>query len=488
MKAFLRGSRRREAYPHQLEGIDYALEVGNPALLMQMRTGKSLTAIRWVKKAGIQKPLIIAPLQTFEGWQKELFLEGEEFIGAFDMSADKRKELLEYVWRSKNRIWFLMNYEGLLATADKSKYKTGEDEDGNPTYSTEYEIPEIAHKPWGAVILDESPRIKTPGSVISEICLRGFRSAKHRAILTGAVQTENYFELFNQYCFLDGHFMGFRHFYPFQKTLFHKLSGSHEWIPKKGTLRRLQEYVHQRSFVRKRADVGLKEKKVYEQRYVNMSVKQRKLYRAIEEEFTAYLLSGGTWETEYALVRRNWLAKLAGGFDAENSLVCGAKADDIIELLRGELSSEKLVVGCRYRHEVEYIGERLRKAGISSVPIMGGSNMSVTERKKRMNEFRASARVLRATVDSVKYGVDASVCDAAYFYSNSDKGDSRIQFEDRTINVFTKDLNKTLLIVDGLTRGSVDIDVYDGIQEKVIKSKLFHLDPKKRFLRRMGVL
>lgn len=484
MKAYSRGTRKRTPYPHQLEGVDYSLEIGNPALLMQMRCGKTPTCIWWVQKAGLQKPLVILPLQAAEGWMQELFLEGERFIGAFNMPADKRKELLEYVWRSRERIWLLMNYEGLLVTADKNRFQKSTDEDGNPIYDTEYEIPEIAHKPWDTVVLDESPRIKSPGSVISEICLRGFRSAKHRAILTGAVQTENYFELFNQYCFLDGHFMGYRNFYHFQKSLFHKLAGSHEWIPKKGSLYAIQNYVHTRSFVRKRSDVGLKEKKIYEKRFVSMSQKQRKLYRAIEEEFTAYLLSGGRWETEYALVRRNWLAKLAGGFDAENSLVCGAKADDIIELLRGELSGEKMAIWFRYRHELEYVRERLDKAKISNVFVMGG--ISTIERKRRMQDFRNKSRVLLATMASLRYGVDASVCDISYYYSSSDSGDHRIQSEDRTVNPFTKDLNKSLLVIDCLTRDSVDIDIYQGNQDKVLKSKLFHLDPRKRFLRRVG--
>lgn len=474
----------RELRDYQEETVCYSVEVVNPAICHEMRLGKSLCAIRWVKRLKLRRPLLILPLQTLEGWAKELFLEREKFISAVNVPADKRKEFLEYVWRQKERVWLLMNYEGLPVLSSKREYATKKtDEDGKTIKSIEYDIPEIAYKKWDAVILDESPRIKTPGTVISEICTQGFRHAEHRAILTGAIQTENLLELFQQYKFLDGHFMGFKEFYAFRYKMFEKRG--YAWEPKPGALRKIQEYVHSRSFVRKRADVGLKEKKVYERRYVNMSVKQRKLYRAIEEEFTAYLLSGGSWETQYALVRRNWLCKLAGGFDAENGLVCGAKADDIIDLLRGELSGEKLCVWFKYRHELKYVEERLNKAKISNTWIMGG--MSAISRRQRMGEFRKNKRVLLGTEDALKYGQDASVSDTIYYYSNSDSGDARIQSEDRIINPFTKSLETTLLLIDSITRDSIDLDNVEAIHDKLLKTKLFHLDPRKRFLMRVGV-
>jgi SNF2 family DNA or RNA helicase len=449
-----------------------------------MRLGKTLIAIRWIKKLGLKNVLVLLPLQSCEGWQKELFLEREKFVSAYDMPPEERKAIVEYARGRKQRTWVLMNYEGLPVLSQKKEYSTKKiDKDGKTIKSTEYEIPEIAYMNWDAVILDESPKIKTPGTVLSEICTQGFRSAKHRAILTGAIQTEGPHELFQQFKFLDGHFMGFSNFYQFRFKFFEK--DGYAWVPKEGAEQQIQEHVHKCCFIRKRSDVGLKEKKIRERRYVNMSAKQKKLYRGIEEEFTAYLLSGGTWETEYALVRRNWLAKLAGGFDAENNLVCGAKADDIIDLLRGELSGEKLCIWFRYRHELEHVCRRLNKANISNTWIMGG--LSGSERKTRMDLFRGKTRVLCATEDSLKHGVDASVCDTSYYYSNSDSGDSRIQSEDRVVNPFTKSLDTPILLIDSITRGSIDLDIVDSIHDKLLKTRLFHLSPEKRYFRRLGI-
>lgn len=494
MKALIARPSSREAQPHQTEGISYCHEWENPAILCQMRLGKSLIAVRWVKEQGLQTVLLIGPLQVMEGWQRELWLEGENFVSAFDMPANRRKEIIDRACNSKRRVWVLMNYEGLYAISDKERVinenKSVEENKelnikGKVVKDTYLTLPRECYLPWGAVIADESTVFSNPTSLIGQIMRLGFRQAQHRAILTGAIRPENIMQVFNQFCYLDGHFMEFTDFYEFRFAMFQKF-GNFSWFPKPGAEKDIKQYVHARSFVRTRKQVGMKEKRVYAKRHFNMSVKQAKLYRAIETEFTAYLLSGGTWETEWALVRRTWLAKLAGGFDAEGSLVSSAKADDVINLLRGELADEKLIVWFRYRHELEYVYERLCRAKINAQWIMGG-NIPVHERQRRMGLFRGrNGRVLLATEGSLKHGVDASAADTMYYYSNTDKADDRIQTLERVVNPFTKSLDTQLLAIDAITRGTIDEDLVYAARAKVNDSKLFSMSPRALFLKRIS--
>lgn len=494
MKAQIALPSERQLMPHQLEGVEYCSEFEHPAILMQMRLGKSLCAIRWVQEQDLRIILMVGPLQVMEGWQRELWLEGENYVSAFDMPASQRKEIIDRAWKSKRRTWVLMNYEGLYVISDKERVineKKSVEENkelgikGKIVKDTNLTLPPECYLNWDAVIADESTTFSNPTSLIGQIMRMGFRQAKHRALLTGAIRPENVMQVFNQYCYLDGHFMGFTNFYEFRFTMFQKF-GNFNWYPKPGAEKDIKRYVHARSFVRTRKQVGLKEKRIYAKRHFNMSVKQAKLYRAIENEFTAYLLSGGTWETEWALVRRTWLAKLAGGFDAENSLVSSAKADDIVNLLRGELAEEKLIVWFRYRHELEYVCERLRKAKINAQWIMGG-NLPVHERKRRMEIFRSkSGRVLAATEGSLKHGVDASAADTMYYYSNTDRADDRIQTLERVVNPYTKSLDTQLLAIDAITRGTIDEDLVYAARAKVNNSKLFAMSPRALFLKRVS--
>jgi hypothetical protein len=447
--------------PHQTGGIEYALETdtGNPAFIMEMRTGKCLTTIRWVKALGTKgRILILAPVTVLEAWQRELWLEGEHYSTCYGMPTEKRLEAVAAAWYGpRKRHWVLMNYEGLLSLGDVRVSKN------NKRYR---QVPGIAYLPWLAVCLDESPKIKNPNAQITKVCVSGFRQAQHRAILTGLPNPEGDLDLISQFLFLDGEFMGYTNFWEARNALFNKYG--REWFHKKGSRARIKQYVHERGYVVTAEQAGMHTETVFQKRFVEPNRAQEKLYKQVAEEF-AYTLADGTHaETNWKLVQQSWLQKISGGFDPENNLISSAKADELVNLLKGELGNRKVVVWFKFRHELEYAQERLTKAGISWVSIVGGE--SLNSRKSKLAQFRGNTRVLLATEKVAKYGTDCSVADTAIYYSNEWANEDRQQSLKRVVHPKKSRIH---LIIDLVTRGTVDADVVELVTRKGITSRTF---------------
>jgi hypothetical protein len=457
--------------PHQTRAWRYCQETRNPALFMEMRTGKTLTAIRWAKwlrRFGCV--LVLAPVTVLEAWEGELFLEGERFSTCYGVTAKERQEAIARAWfkGETGRHWLLMNYEGVLTLGEvlqRGRRRVRQ-------------VPGMAFLPWLAVILDESTRVKNPQAQITNVCVKGFRQARHRAILTGLPNPEGDLDLVCQFLFLEGQFMGYRSYWAARAALFQKRG--FDWVPKPGTRAAIKRYVHERAFVLTAAQAGMRSRTVYQTRHVDMTPAQRRLYREVVEDYAATLATGETKETEWVLTQRTWLQHITGGFDPDRNLISSRIADDLIELLRGELRGKKFVVWFKYRHELLYFKERLKKAGISCVSILGGEPLTL--RKSKLAQFRDWARGLLATERVAKFGIDCSVADVAVYYSNEWSNEDRSQSEKRIVHPKQE---RTNLVIDYVIRGTISEDVVSAVKDKSINSKLFMSKLEERFRRRL---
>ncbi len=434
---------KRVLMAHQAEAVDWALGRDHPAFFLEMRLGKTLTTIRWADRLGyreVPNALVVAPVTVLEAWEKELTLEGEHFTTLHGLSRAKREEGIVAAFQGdgKRRHWALINYEALLST------------------------PEIAQLPWGLVALDESTRIKNPKAKITKLCTEGFRTARHRTILSGLPSPEGELDFYCQFQFLHGTFMGCRNYWRFRADHFSPDLYGGDWMPNKGVRQQIKELVHSKAFVLRRTDAGIENKKVYETRYVSMSREQAKLYKQIEEDFSVRLASGEEMETSYAIVQQTWLARLAGGFDPQGEPISNTKVDALIELLCGELREEKVVVWYRFNTELVACLERLNRLGVRCDHILGGMPRDV--RKQKLQGLRTGkTRVLLAQVKCAKYGVDVSAADTEIYYSNVWSCEDRLQSEDRILHPMKK---VPLLIIDLVTRDTVDEDVVEALQDK----------------------
>ena len=436
---------KRPALPYQLPAIEYAAGTRHPALFLEMRLGKTLVAIRAVKEWKSARVLVLAPLSVLASWEYELGQEGE---GAASFPESSQLDL--EVPPPGGRTWTLVNFERLLAA-----FKAG-DADKFTEWAGQFD----------AVIVDESTRIKNPKAMTTKLICTAFQGAAHRMILSGLPAPEGPADYVEQFRFLHGRFMGCRNFWTFRAAYFEMLPHAFEWTPKRGAREAIKEEVHRLAYILSRQEAGIGSQKIYTRRYVYPTREQERHTEQIEGEW-----SFGDEETQNALVRHTWLARVAGGHGPGDGwpVVSDRKAKEIVTLLRGELSGQSVLVLFRFNTELELTRRILSKAGIPCVTITGET--TTEDRKARRLQIQSGAvRVALLQIKVCRYGLDFSKASTAIYYSNSYSVEDRKQSEDRIIH---PQKSEPLLYIDLITTESIDETVSEAVRMKYSDSKFF---------------
>jgi SNF2 family DNA or RNA helicase len=470
-------------FPHQEEASVYLDKCMHFALLMQMRLGKTLTVIRWAKRRRplMKRLLLVAPLTVLKTWEDELKEEGENFITAYGLTKQKREAVFSALWDQTptRRTWVLINYESLLALGQvQTKMHYGKSRRIR-------KIPDIAYYPWDFVGLDESTKIANPQAQISKILTDGFRYSHHRGILTGLISPESELQIFNQMKFVFGSFMGYRNYWKFRDDLFY-LRWDGKWVPQAGVRSQIKKELHRLCFIKTRKQANMGNEVVQSTRYVEMTPQQKKIYKQVEKEYAYAVLaedgekSEEERQTSYVITRDLWLRKLSGGFDPDNNCLSEKKIEEIISLLQGDLVGEKVVIWCAFRHEVTHVAEFLKRKGIHSEILLGGTKLG--ERRRALNSFKTQKEVscLIATESSAKFGIDCSHASTCIYYSNEYSCEARNQSQDRIVHPSKTNIP---LAIDLVTCGTRDEDVIQALRNKTFSAKFMMQKMKERMNR-----
>jgi hypothetical protein len=253
------------------------------------------------------------------------------------------------------------------------------------------------------------------------------------------------------------------------------------WKPKTGVSEKVRREVHRLAFIMTRKDAGVDLATVRERRVVDMTPAQRRMYKSIERDF-----SFDDQETIWAPVRETWLARVAGGFspDKENpQCLSTAKVHVIKSLLENDLRQEQLVIWFRFNQELDYAAELLRAARYTLHTVKGGQSShdpdSPTNQQKKKDFQDGKVQLILMQQRMGKYGWDLSASDTAIYYSNTYDWEVRAQSQDRILNVRKK---SKLLLIDLVTKDTIDEDAVDVLNDRRITSKLFNSRFRERVL------
>jgi SNF2 family DNA or RNA helicase len=440
---------KRPLWLHQRDPYYFTGQVTHPALFLDMRLGKTLITIRRIlsmgENAGVST-LIVAPYSALYGWRRELELEGvppsdiTELYGA----RDERYTLL-----CKGIPFCLINKEGFLA------------------------LPEIAQRHWDVVVCDESTFLKNPKSKVSKFFCHNFRNVYKRFILTGTPAPETELDLFQQLYFLDPSILGFKNYWEFRHAYFQETGMYDYTLMAEGRCflqTRLKKYCYSLS----RRDVGMDVRKIYERRLITLPPAVRKAYNTVEDEFILELKGKVIDSTIFAMEKFIWLRRICGGF-YQGREVHNEKMKVLAELLTEELHNDQVVIWCAFIEELKNIGEMLVKMKIPCDVVYG--DVPPEERTRRMVGFQAgSSRVLICQPECFKHGTDLSCADTEIYYSSPLGLETRLQSEDRLVNISTKN---PALIIDLLVYDSIEEEIYEALQRKETRQELV-----KRFMKR----
>lgn len=363
------------AWNHQLQAYHFAKDLPAAMLAMDMGTGKSKVTIDLLTNNEARRVLIVAPSSVVDVWPREFIKHtpvewtvvplgkksGAKKGTKKSISVAKRTELAKAVVDSPlEHVAIVINYEAV----HREPFKTW-------ALSVE----------WDYIVLDESHKIKSATGVASKFLRKLAEKIPRRLALTGTPFPQVPLDIFGQYRALDSDIFGTN--YTSFKNRYAEWGGYGGY-----TLKRLinepdfNERFYSIAFRVEAEDVLDLPPELDVTRECSLDGKQLDTYQDIDAEFHAWVTDHKGTESEVtvanALVKMLRLQQCTGGAlkDDEGKVVVvgNAKAKLLEEVLDEIDSSEKVVVFCRFVHDLDVIEAAASKLGRPYGEVSGRAN------------------------------------------------------------------------------------------------------------------
>jgi SNF2 family DNA or RNA helicase len=435
---------------HQKEGISFLIEKENHGCLFyEQRLGKTLimllhlAAIRNRLNKEPFPALIVCPLSAVNVWPMEI----EKFGFSFDskiLSGDSRKKR-KLLMEEPVKDIYIINYEGFRILGEDIK-KFG----------------------FKTIIFDESHRIQHISSQQTTLALQLAKTIPNRFILTGTPYGNSPEGIWSQIQFVKpghlGNFFSFQAKYVEYKEI--DLKKLDRWgrpikirkAVRNKNLAELQELLKEVSIRKTRAECYDMPLKNYISLPCEMEGDQLKSYLALKLNLKATLLDQEGKDVLGSV-------KIIGGINDKLRQVCsGFIYDDDhnahyfssnckLSYLKDYLldcGDRKLIIFTYYVAETQMLKEALQ-ADYNLILFDG----SPEERGQKIKQFQESKEpcIFISNIERAKEGINLSSGKDIIYYSNTPKYISRVQSEDRIINV---ESNEGVNIIDIVCKGKID--------------------------------
>lgn len=425
-----------------------SLKSRGAALLMEMGTGKSLTAIAItgaLSQAGrIRRVLIVAPLSILGVWEEEFqkFAAFPYALAVLSGSSAKKLDTLRHMNGTALQM-VVVNYESAWRL-------------------------EKALTAWhpDLIIADEGHKIKTHNIAASKAMHRMGAKASYRLLLTGTVITNKAIDVFSQYKFLNPAIYG-NSFYAFRNRYFDMVGyGNHNPVLKKSMEGELTEKLHSISYRATKAECLDLPETTDVIRQIELEPAALRIYRGLVKESYAELAGGEVTATNI-LTRLLRLSQLTGGFlgndeTAAVEQVSAAKLSALEDILDGAVAEgKKLVIIARFIPEIKAICKLLEKRGLGYSCITG----EVKNRDEQVARFQNEPEVMAfvGQIATAGLGITLTAASTMVFYS-LDYSMSNFEQTKARIHRVGQRMPCTYLYL--VARGTVDEKVLAALESK----------------------
>lgn len=425
-----------------------SLKSRGAALLMEMGTGKSLTAIAItgaLSQAGrIRRVLIVAPLSILGVWEEEFqkFAAFPYALAVLSGSSAKKLDTLRHMNGTALQV-VVVNYESAWRL-------------------------EKALTTWhpDLIIADEGHKIKTHNIAASKAMHRMGAKASYRLLLTGTVITNKAIDVFSQYKFLNPAIYG-NSFYAFRNRYFDMVGyGNHTPVLKKSMESELTEKLHSISYRATKAECLDLPETTDMIRQIELEPAALRIYRGLVKESYAELAGGEVTATNI-LTRLLRLSQLTGGFlgndkTAAVEQVSAAKLSALEDILDGAVAEgKKLVIIARFIPEIKAICKLLEKRGLGYSCITG----EVKNRDEQVARFQNEPEVMAfvGQIATAGLGITLTAASTMVFYS-LDYSMSNFEQTKARIHRVGQRMPCTYLYL--VARGTVDEKVLAALESK----------------------
>ena len=450
---------KAKPYRHQMEAFHFACDLfgtlpgsrresGGCALLMEMGTGKSLTAVAItgaLANAGrIRRVLVVAPLSILGVWEAEFsrFADFPYFLAVLSGTGEKKRDTLRHMTGAALQV-AVVNYE--------SAWRMEKD--------LRLWRPDL-------IVADEGHKIKTHNIAASKAMHRLGQQAGYRLLLTGTVITNKAIDVFSQFKFVNPDIFG-QSFYAFRNRYFDMVGyGNHTPVLKKAMEAELTEKLHSISYRATKAECLDLPETTDVIRQVDLEPAALRIYQGLVKESYA-ALSGGEVTAPNILTRLLRLSQLTGGFignDETTSVeqVSAAKLSALEDILDGAAAEgKKLVIIARFLPEIKAICKLLEKRGLRYAYITG----EVKNREEQVEQFQKEPEVMAfvGQIATAGMGITLTAASTMVFYS-LDYSMSNFEQAKARIHRVGQRMPCTYLYL--VARGTVDEKVLLALKDK----------------------
>lgn len=437
------------------------------AIHWEQGTGKSwlgLSTAETLKAAGeIDALFILAPPGLHTNWidyeiPDHLSIPHESI--AFKSKRAKTKKHMaacEAVLNSQSFPILAMSYPGIKTVAGKKLAKR------------------FLKKHRCLYIADESNRIKTPSAKVTRTVLASADYATYKRTLCGTPITNTPFDVYTQFRFLDKNFWANTPYglgsYQCFKTFFgvwekgYNGTQDREYDVLVGykNMEILTDLVKQMSSRVLKEDVLDLPPKLYSYAGFEMTPKQWKLYKEIEDEFMAEI-DGEMVFTPLAITRLLRLQQISCGYlptGIENECIMIEAKNPRLQAL-GEITQDlphKAIIWARFIKDIDLICEMLGDKAVRWDGSIGEDDREENKRRFKTEDVQ----FLVATPESMGEGHTLNEAKTTIYYSNSFKMKERHQSEARNHRAGQENQVNYIDIVADNTK---DVDIIDALRIK----------------------
>lgn len=468
-------------FKHQGQATVRALKHKNYALFLEPRLGKSKVALDYcgvlaLKHQGL-RVAILCPAIVQDVWDDQI----KQHYPYWCKVEDRDTEWYYPGHPEGTRTQFFIMSHELFRKRSK---KAGGSYDHPSVKMIEDFDPDV-------VIIDESHRLKRAGGVTAQGAWRMVRRLRHRRmtksphvdvpmpyvlLLTGTPNPKGWIDLFAQYRVMDDRVFGTA------KAAFEDRYCKYgEGRTKYRIIRYLHKdemikKIHAHSFTCTAEQAGLAGVLSFQNLYVTLPFRARKLYNELAEEFITELESGTILEASNPGVKRLRLMQIAGGFTTQGEAIHeeGLHTLATYASLIEDQKSGPIVVYARFLPEVAACTDVL--SSITSVGTITGATPR-GERRELIAKLQANklgALVLQVQAGSA--GIELSYATECIFYSLPDGWELYHQNYNRLRGPNQK---RPVRVTHLIVKGTVSRSVLTGLQTKEDYHQTLYRDPRR---------
>lgn len=450
-------------WKHQKEGIKLGTSHPDCALLFDMGTGKTRTALeilraRMNENKKILRTLIIGPSAVLFNWKNEI----EKYtkiplnkVFVLNQSIAQRASLFN---KCPHDSIFITNFEA-FANAAFAK--------------------DVMAKPPEFLILDESHRVKGIDAKRTKALIKisdqmKNNSVHYRMILTGTPVLNSEMDLFTQYRILDGgkrlgtNYFQFRANYFEDKNRFMpRHSHFPKWVPRADTRKKLKSLIGEISIHASKSECLDLPPLVRVTVPVQLSSEQTRAYNDMKKEFISFVESGVA-VAQLAITKALRMQQILSGFlkldDGKiHRFVGNPRAAALEDLLEDIAPNHKVIVWSIFHEDHAVVKEACRKAKVNYAELTGLIDDKQTEIDRFQNDD--NCRVMIASQAAGGTGVNLTAASYMIYYSRGYSLEHDLQSEARAYRGGSEK-HASITRIDLVAENTIDVAVLKALSDK----------------------